>query len=398
MAARRAMSVYDYGEASRLLERAIGVQDVLDPDDEAKRCDLLLALGEALMPGGEPQRVYEVLAPEAFALAEAMGDGIRASRAAQEALLSLYRYGVTGGTAIYRLWAERADRYAVPGTPERVYADTALSRVRSSEGRFADVIALRAQALERARLLEDPYALLEAAAGVITPAAFAPRIMEERLRLAEEFSHGPREGVSFQDLARFLHFCATVFLEHGQRQNAEALDRDLADLGLRVRDPEAILFPMLSEGVLALVDGHLEEAMALAESVESRAEELGSQLRGRRFAININFRPLLYLGQAEEALTALPSAASLASIEVGRGEITLRQAVILAHLGRPDEAAALLRGLPGVLLTPGPDGDDAPTNLLTSILESAVLSGERELAELLVKRPLPATWERRQLC
>jgi hypothetical protein len=37
MAARRAMSVVDYREASRLLERCLQVQEVLDPDDKAKR-------------------------------------------------------------------------------------------------------------------------------------------------------------------------------------------------------------------------------------------------------------------------------------------------------------------------------------------------------------------------
>ncbi|MFQ5880212.1 MAG: AAA family ATPase, partial [Dehalococcoidia bacterium] len=40
MAARRAMAVYAYGEAVRHLERCLDVQEVLDPDDKAKRCDL----------------------------------------------------------------------------------------------------------------------------------------------------------------------------------------------------------------------------------------------------------------------------------------------------------------------------------------------------------------------
>ena len=41
--------VYAYGEAASHLERCLAVQEVLDPDDKAKRCDLLLALGEALI-------------------------------------------------------------------------------------------------------------------------------------------------------------------------------------------------------------------------------------------------------------------------------------------------------------------------------------------------------------
>ncbi len=36
MAAQRATDVYDYGEAVRLLEQALKVQEVLDPSDKAE--------------------------------------------------------------------------------------------------------------------------------------------------------------------------------------------------------------------------------------------------------------------------------------------------------------------------------------------------------------------------
>ena len=91
MAARNAQSVYAYGEAARLLEQALQVQEVLAPDDKAKRCDLLLALGEALMPASEPRRVLEEMAPEAFALAEAIADRGRASRACRIAHVALHQ-------------------------------------------------------------------------------------------------------------------------------------------------------------------------------------------------------------------------------------------------------------------------------------------------------------------
>ena len=48
LAADRAAGVYAYGDAARLLEQALEVQEVLDPDDSAKRCDLTVALGGAL--------------------------------------------------------------------------------------------------------------------------------------------------------------------------------------------------------------------------------------------------------------------------------------------------------------------------------------------------------------
>jgi len=54
MAAERAASVYAFGEEVRLLEQALKVQEVLDPDDRAKRCDLLIDLGGVLTVIGEP--------------------------------------------------------------------------------------------------------------------------------------------------------------------------------------------------------------------------------------------------------------------------------------------------------------------------------------------------------
>jgi predicted ATPase len=50
MGARWAMRQAAHGEAQRLLRQALQAQDVLDPDDRDSRCDLLLMLGEALLP------------------------------------------------------------------------------------------------------------------------------------------------------------------------------------------------------------------------------------------------------------------------------------------------------------------------------------------------------------
>src|SRR5439155_9051646 len=91
LAAQRAMSVFDYGEAARLLEKTLAVQEVLDPEDKAKRCDLLLALGDALMPSGEALRAAEQTSDEAFMIAAGVGDDLHAAKASQLALESLLR-------------------------------------------------------------------------------------------------------------------------------------------------------------------------------------------------------------------------------------------------------------------------------------------------------------------
>ena len=119
--AGRAIQVYAYSEAARHLERALQVQDVLDPDAKAKRCELLLALGDVLMASGEPQRVAEQVAPAAFALAEELDLHANASRACRMALTALSRFGGIAAelTEGYGGWAVRADRYASAGSIDR---------------------------------------------------------------------------------------------------------------------------------------------------------------------------------------------------------------------------------------------------------------------------------------
>ena len=185
VAARRATAVYAHAEAARLLDQALQVHEVLDPGDRGKRCDLLLALGEALLPAGEPRRAFETVAPEALALGEALGDGERASMACQMALTGMMRYG--SGTMLatpeYRQWAQRADGYAAPGTRERVHADRALSAVRYGEERRKESRELAQRALKEARQLEDPETLFFAALGILGRPQ-APQHHEEQLRLA----------------------------------------------------------------------------------------------------------------------------------------------------------------------------------------------------------------------
>src|SRR3972149_5302864 len=111
MAAHRAVAVYAYREAVGHLERCLRVQEVLDPDDKARRCDLLLALGEALRPAGEAQRALDTAAAEALVLAEGLGDRGRGSAACRVAFYSvLQRGGLTGlaGPEASR-WSELAD-------------------------------------------------------------------------------------------------------------------------------------------------------------------------------------------------------------------------------------------------------------------------------------------------
>ncbi|HLF08210.1 MAG TPA: protein kinase [Dehalococcoidia bacterium] len=387
LAAQRAMAVFDYGEAVRLLERALDVQEVLDPDDKAKRCDLLVALGEALGPAGNPLRAYEVVAEEAFGLAETLSDQRRASRACWIALDGLNRYGAATmrRTPIYRQWAERADRNAAPGTVERVRADVAVARVLATQDRHAEAWRIKIRALEAARKLHDPELLFSTASSFLgTPRS--PRQEAEVLRLAEEFAAAPRGGVAARTLGGVLFFAGALLLQYGERSRAEELFAQMKELATRTQDAQLVLNPIIAEIRVATLDGELEAAVTASERLVARAEELGAPVLGRQFASNANYA-LVCLGRGEKVLARVVDAREMSGAEASVTE-QLLTARTIAQVGRSAEAGHLLRRVIADL-NMGSEDDGTFTLTLLNVLETAVLLGEAGPLPALVSRLEP---------
>src|SRR5262249_6514080 len=141
-------------------------QDVLDPENRARRCDLLLAQAEAMLPLENPARIASSVAEEAFGLAEALHDAARAGRAAVVAADALIR--AEGRVEGYRRpelrrWVERADQYARPGTVERVYADLYSGLIEIGAGRPPEAHIRLRRGVDRAFELGDDSAFFAAA-------------------------------------------------------------------------------------------------------------------------------------------------------------------------------------------------------------------------------------------
>jgi DNA-binding CsgD family transcriptional regulator len=274
LAARRATDVFAYGEAARQLERALVVQDLVDPDDRAKRCDLPLSLGEALFPAGENERVIMHVAPDALSLAESMGDRSRAFHAARLALDSLFASGppYIASQPAYLAWAERAARYAAPASVERCHADLALSTARFSRGQFAQARELRLEALALARLSADPE-LLFGAAFLHMGQLDVPRHLDERLALVDECAGWPHEGVSSTALGNMLMYSAKALLAQGERARAEDLWRQLRELAERTHVASVRMFAAWVDVQLAVMDGHLEDGWARFNRIAAQTDE-----------------------------------------------------------------------------------------------------------------------------
>ena len=391
MAAGRAMSVYAYGEAVRLLEQALQVQEVLDPSTgsgqapAAKRCDLLLALGEAMMPAGEPLTVYEQVAPDAFALAESLDDHDRSSRICQLAVEAVLRssLGFLAREPEFLTWAERADRFAAPGTRHRALADEAMSMVRLTMGDRGQAWVLRQRALELARRLSDDQAFLWIAGSIIR-SDWAPQHEEERLELAREvadkyFETGKGRKLTQWEDQGLLSALAIAFGAMGDRVRVMKFVNEYKESAERTQDPNALLVVLAIEAILAFHDGHPEEAIATGERIAARGEELGLPDVGRRIRLSFAIaEPLLYLGRAEELLAETLQ-------EFGRETSDQQHAYHLAHAGRSEEALELSRRYMAAGRY-GEGDDETPTGQLRSMLEIAVLLEDRETAEMLYRR------------
>ncbi len=385
MAARGAVAVYAYMEAVRLTEHALEVHELLDSGDIRKRCALLLDLGAALMPAGGPRRTFEVIAPQALALAESLDDHRLASAACQLALTGLMRYGsgTMLGTPEYRQWAERADAYASPGTNERIHADFAMSAVRYAEERRKESWDLARRALEQARQLENPETLFLAALGVLGRPQ-APHRQDEQMRLVKEFASQSRDGVSARTLGAVLLVSGYAQLAMGERDQAEAVWRELKEGANRTQDADMLLSSLSVEPLVAMLDGHLERALEFGADLYAKARELGSPVLGRQFSDEASFRPLLYLGRSEEAMSALTRACDMAGVQPD-WEVSLQRVVCLAQMGRRVEAQESLSDLLNERDI-GPEVDETPATFLATLLEASVLVEEKEAARFLANR------------
>lgn len=391
IAATRAMGVYAYGEAARFLQQALEAQQLLDPDDWMKRCDLLLALGDALLPTDDARRVRESVAPEAFGLAESHTDSQRAARAATQALEACMRTWTGANSSDWADWVARADRHAAMGTVERVHADLYEGYwCMLSERPPADAFVHFRHALERARQLGDDAAFGAAAGEGLTYLQSIPD-MELIEDIARELTGRSLSRVRTGHLAHGLLMAGRVLLSAGDRDGAERAWQQLARLADDRHDPMATMWATAARGLHAILEGQFAEALQHMRAVENAYRVMQAGVGGvprlTESAIGIGvvssdaLRVRLYLGQVTEGV--LPELRGAGPFRQA-GMIAART-LTLAALGRCAEAAAIRLRLGDII----GEWRQRGLQILIMVLEASVLCGDRDMAEALVNRLAP---------
>jgi serine/threonine protein kinase/tetratricopeptide (TPR) repeat protein len=373
MAAKRAVDVYAYGEAVRLLEQAIKVQEILDPEDKAKRCDLILNLCDILFLVAELNRIVETEVPAALSLAESINDEIRAGKACISAIYAIAFQAIADNPQLYE-WAEKLDQYAHAGTIARANVDWVQARQKIIAGDMKTADRLINEALELARNVgtwEDYWIIAQG------PLIYyrAPQFTTKLTRLAEELWETPHHELKLTSYTGF-YFVADVFLSLGQRKRAEEVTAELRKRATRTGFWALEIEADSEEGCYSLMDGKFAEARERAERARSRAEAAGNPGFATLFWVVVENRARVYLGLVDDDF------ADSHRIPGPEGQLTL----LLSHVGKNEEALELLEkhvvNRPGI----GTDEDWTLSWNEVGFLEAAVLVGHRHAAELLLNR------------
>jgi class 3 adenylate cyclase len=303
MAATRAASVWAFSEASRLLDQAIEVQEIVAPNDSQKLYDLLMELSASLLSSGEAERVFNETVGRACELAMKLGGGIPAARAAEMAATAMiYHHGTPCFLMPeYAAWCDIMNKNAPPDSRERAMADGWTAWISWARKDSKTTWPLRKSALELARRVGDPQALAYAMFGFTVPGG--PITWdEERLSAARELKDMPRTGLQPFMVGQMLWSLADVLADGGDITAAQQIWKELDDYADRVEDPYVRSWQAYALSTQAYFAGDLERSIEIGIDMDNRADSLGIPVWGRLVSSWSKSAALPTLGRLDEML------------------------------------------------------------------------------------------------
>ncbi|MGH8683550.1 MAG: helix-turn-helix transcriptional regulator [Burkholderiales bacterium] len=273
-AAERADRLFAYEEAARYYRLALqALEAKRTPDDATRRCQLLIALGEAQTKAGESLQAAEILL-QAAESAKALGVAHDFARAAVGFEEATWRPGMPGDAAVRLL------RDALAGLGEedsilRAQVLSSLTRALIFSGALDEAMRVHEYAVAMARRIGDPGTLAAALRAVVSarwlPAQFAARFATtlEATRLAEQV--GDRE--------RFLEAQSWRLFDLMEVGDLKARAAEFETYMRRVdelRQPFYRYIGVSSRAMLALFEGRFEECERFAQ----QALEVGQRMPG----------------------------------------------------------------------------------------------------------------------
>jgi len=391
MAARRATDVYSYGEAVRLLEQALKVQEVLDPEEKLRRCNLLLSLGWARFYNHEYRHIMDNEAPAALALAEGVGD---VQRACQACLLATFTISGTGMGAAYGTdeamrWTEAFDRYASPNTVERAWADQALGGRRVAAGDIAGAWPLFRESALLAHKLGDASAFANCGGDYLWYCPPIAEYIEEARQMANEMRRFWDRADPFS-MAYGMECVGSLFLRVGERRQGEAIHREEMESARFAGMPARQYYLPYLRACYCTMDGQLEEAAKCYDDVLKVGAEMGAPLAAAVYVVFFGPRLGGYLGWGPEGLRRLEQWAQAAGLSVPVPAFI--RAYYLVCGGEREEVVTVLSEAADHYAAE-PERTRHAFGALVLLLETAVLAKHTRAAETLLNLLVGATYK-----
>ena len=340
LAARRAAESLAFEETANHYDRALIALEAAQPVDEVRRCQLLLARGDALFRAGQPEQARHVF-NEAIAVARGLESPAYLGIAAVGALRQPVPPGLTDPEEVVLLH-EALDRLGdeLPGLRARLLTRLSGRYVWLGEHEKSRAAATQALSFEREEGSLDLQ--LEASQEVETARA----ILLGRQQVDERIA-GARSTL---DLAiktgrRGAEFSArgALWLMHFSRGDREAADHELeaySRIAAELRQPSFEFNALRAQALQALNDGRLAEARAKAWQGRSAG------LRVDATTAEVNFGSLIYHLRRFQGRFTEPEQALHAGVKAYPGALVWPSllACMQAETGRGEDARKALDG------------------------------------------------------
>jgi DNA-binding SARP family transcriptional activator len=273
-AAEWSLSMLAYEEAARLYLVSLSILDRMESPDEALRCELLLALGDAFARAGDTARSKQAYR-EAARLAEELHLPDQLGRAA---------LGYGGRLS----WAASRDDEYLAALLERALAalgdeDSSLSvrlLARLAGGPLRDSTAdaerrrsLGADALEMARRIGQPSTLADALSGYIN-SRVSPDFAPQQVALATELVEVAVEARDLERAVEGYEYRIESSIDLGDLKSVHADLDAMARLAEELRQPAQKWLAGLLRTHVALLEGRFDEADRLIAETRSLGERV----------------------------------------------------------------------------------------------------------------------------
>ncbi len=333
-AAEQATTMLAHEQAAEHYALALEVLEVFEPSAVARRCELLLLLGEARVRSGEHARAWPALR-EAASLAGQLGDGQALARAA---IAASRRFLQPPGIIDDELIAMLDQALAMSSPEPSVMRVRLLSRLCGALYYSPERDRMRilsAEATELSAALDDPRATALAAAAR-RRAYWDPVHLEQRLADSTQLLQSALEASDLELILQGHAWLVIDLLEGGDPAGVDAQIQAFTTGARELRQPLYLWQVAIWRVMRALLAGHLNTADRLASEALAAGIRPERETAPQYYAIQVLAirREQARMGELEASVR------DLVQSNPGRPAWRAALATLLLETGRPVEAKA----------------------------------------------------------